>query len=124
MISLNEHQEQCLVIAWCLKNESKDPRLEMIFAIPNGLWSKNTGVARKAVAEGLKSGVPDLLLAVAAQGFNGLFVEMKREFKSSTPQVQKDWHRKLAKQGYKCEVCKGHKAAIRVIADYLAVEYV
>ena len=61
------------------------PKLSMnLFAIPNALAF--TGESRKAffgkIARlknmGLVKGVPDLFLAVATDGFSGLFIEMKK----------------------------------------------
>jgi hypothetical protein len=58
---LSEDEEQILVINHCHSHE--DPRLAMIFAIPNaGRRSLNTG--RKMKATGLKAGVPDLFLPI------------------------------------------------------------
>jgi hypothetical protein len=116
---LSEHQEQCLVIDWCHAHLDLDPRLELIFAIPNGLWAKNKGVALKAKAEGLKKGVPDLLLPIASKGWHGLFVEMKKLTGSSTSTAQKQWHTDLREQGYAVELCKGHEQAIAAIVAYL-----
>jgi hypothetical protein len=124
---LSEHQEQCLVIDWCNAHLDLDPRLELIFAIPNGLWAKNKGVALKAKAEGLKKGVPDLLLPiakrcleqVASKGWHGLFIEMKKLTGSSTSTAQKQWHTDLREQGYAVELCKGHEQAISAIVAYL-----
>jgi VRR-NUC domain len=123
-VALSEHQEQSLVIDWCHGHLVLDPRLKLIFAIPNGLWAKNKSVAAKAVAEGLKKGVPDLLLPIASQGFYGLFIEMKKSTNSSTSAAQKQWHKDLRKQGYRCEVCKGREQAIAVIVDYLGLEHI
>lgn len=116
---LSEHQEQCLVISWCHAHEPIDSRLGSIFAIPNGLWAKNAGSARKAKAEGLKKGVPDLFLAVAGSGSHGLFIEMKKTGKSQTTIEQKQWLANLAAAGYACEICRGHAAAIDIIKQYL-----
>lgn len=116
---LSEHQEQCLVIDWCHGHLDLDPRLELIFAIPNGLWAKNDGVGRKAKAEGLKKGIPDLLLPIASKGFHGLFIEMKKLTGSSTSAAQKQWHTDLREQGYVVELCKGHEQAIAAIVAYL-----
>jgi hypothetical protein len=118
---LSEHQEQCLVIDWCNDHLHLDPRLALIFAIPNGLWAKNEGVGRKAKAEGLKKGVPDLLLPIASQGFHGLFIEMKKLTNSSTSAAQKQWHKDLREQGYYVVVCKGRAQAITAITSYLGL---
>lgn len=119
VVNLSEHQEQCLVVSWCNGRAHLDPRLNLLYACPNGLWAKNRGSAIKAKAEGLKKGVPDLFLPVASGGFHGLYIELKKIGGKPPSVEQKQWLQDLAAQGYCCEVCKGHKAAIAAIENYL-----
>jgi hypothetical protein len=83
----------------------------------------------QAKAEGIKAGVPDIMLPVvtfrAPGGYShGLFIELKRPklaatAKGVTSNDQKDWIAFLTSQGYRCEVCIGWEAARDVIKDYL-----
>lgn len=111
-----EHQEQCAVIQYFdLKHKGHRGRL---FAIPNGSY-KSRAAASSFKREGLRAGVPDLMLPVARGGYHGLFIEMKRLKGSVTSKEQKDWHEYLNAQGYLCVVCKGFEKAKEIIDCYL-----
>ena len=111
-----EHQEQCAVIQYFdLKYKEHRGRL---FAIPNGSY-KSRAAASSFKKEGLRAGVPDLMLPVAMKGYHGLFIEMKRLKGSVTSKEQKDWHEYLNAQGYLCVVCKGADIANQVLDDYM-----
>lgn len=117
-----EHEEQCSLIAWAEAQKPTLPALDLLFAIPNG-GHRRKAVAGKLRAEGVKSGVPDICLPVAARGFHGLLIEMKRQHASPSDvsQAQQDWLRKLSEEGYCVRVCKGWEAARRVLLWYLGV---
>jgi VRR-NUC domain len=93
------------------------PCLRLLFCIPNGA---RTGAKQgaKLVAEGMKRGVPDLCLPVAARGFHGLWIEMKHG-KNTTTDDQDQWLADLDAQGYKTCVCYTADAAIAEIKHYL-----
>jgi hypothetical protein len=93
--------------------------LRLLFAIPNG-GARHPAVAGKLKAEGVKAGVPDLLLPVARRRWNGLFIEMKSA-KGRVSPAQKEWIDALDAQGYRCEVCYGAEAAFDAILGYLEV---
>ena len=107
-----EHQEQSLVIQYC--NLKKIP----IFHIPNGSYKSLTARV-KAKKEGLKSGIPDLMIPVANKNYHGLFIEMKRVKNSKVSVHQKQWIELLNKQGYKAIVCYGNNEAIKEIENYI-----
>lgn len=107
-----EHQEQSLVIQYC--NLKKIP----IFHIPNGSYKSLTARV-KAKKEGLKSGIPDLMIPVANKNYHGLFIEMKRIKNSKVSVQQKQWIELLNNRGYKAIVCYGSSAAIKEIEDYI-----
>lgn len=56
--SPSEHQEAVAFMQWTAIAARRDPRIGLIFAIPNG-GKRNVIVARKMKAEGVKPGVPD-----------------------------------------------------------------
>jgi hypothetical protein len=93
------------------------PIARRIFAIPNGgLRTKIQGAILKA--EGVRPGVPDLMLPVARGGACGLFVEMKYgDGRVSREQA----HRvdELVKDGYACLVAWGAGAAIEYTQMYI-----
>lgn len=72
--------------------------------------------------EGAKSGYPDLLMDIARGGFHGLRIEMKKFCKSAKPsEDQGGWLQRLSAQGYRAVLCRGHQAAIHVMATYLGI---
>jgi len=117
---LNEHEHQVALMNWAKLQRAAHPELEMLFSVPNGGW-RHPATARKMVAEGVRRGVPDLVLAVMRGGYGGLFIEMKTE-KGRVRAEQKWWHAKLRARGYRVEVCRGWVAARDAILDYLSLE--
>ena len=107
-----EHQEQSLVVKYCTLK--KIP----IFHIPNGSY-KSVTARTKSKQEGLKAGVPDLMIPVANKNHHGLFIEMKRVKNSKVSVHQKQWIELLNKQGYKAIVCYGNNEAIQEIENYI-----
>lgn len=103
--------------------------LNRLFAIKNaGHGDAIRGAMSKA--EGVKAGVPDIMLPVPRAGYvgggYGLYIELKR-LKSqrgaagSTSQVQDDWREYLTQAGYAVEVCHGWEAARDAILRYLGL---
>ncbi len=113
-----EHQEQVSLFQWAEWNFGKYPDLKWMYAIPNG-GLRNAIVAKKLKAEGVKPGVPDIFLPIPRRGYNGLYIEMKRQTGSVTSPHQKEWHIALRKYGYRVEICKGFESAKEAIEDYL-----
>lgn len=111
------------------------PLLKRLFAIHNqGHGDAIHG--GKARAEGVKKGVPDLMLPVpklmtdqpaGSFWFHGLFIELKRlavkpkraTSMDLTSDSQDDWIGFLTAQGYRCNICYGWQEATVVIRDYL-----
>lgn len=118
----SEHSEQVAVIQWAdLQPLGGGYNVgAFLFAVPNGgVRSKIT--AKLLQAEGVRAGVPDLMLAVPRGGKSGLFIEMKRAKKSlsKVSDAQKDWHKRLTFAGYAVAVCYGADEAIKTIKAYL-----
>lgn len=114
-----EHDEQVRLFEWAELVSLKDLRLKLLFAIPNGayfggMWK----VINKMKAEGLKSGVPDVFLAVPKKRFHGLFIEMKVG-KNKPSDTQKEWIENLRLAGYMVEICYSADEAINLIQMYL-----
>lgn len=114
-----EHEEQRAVIQWAHVHGRAWPELDLLFAIPNGTYTASVKARKKAVAEGVRKGVPDLFLPVARGGKHGLFIEMKRRKGGSLEPEQRQWLTWLAAQGYATHRCNGSDEAIQVISDYL-----
>lgn len=101
-----EHAHQCAVMCWCALHLKEYPVLKLLFAIPNG-GERNIVVAARLKAEGVKSGVPDLMLPVARHSLHGLFIEMKEPTKGRLSPKQGEWQRDLEDQDYGVAVCYG-----------------
>lgn len=117
----SESSEQIDVIQWCNRNKEKYPLLCLIFAIPNG-GVRHIATAARLKLEGVKKGVPDLMLPVARKGYHGLFIEMKRIKGGSVSPDQKQWKENLREQGYAVVIAKGAIRAITIIAAYLDIK--
>lgn len=113
-----EAQEQAALFAWAAYASKRRPELALLFHIPNGgARSARTGASLKR--QGVKAGVPDLFLPVARHGWHGLFIELKRKEQWHIDPAQKEWHERLAEQGYSVVVCWGADEAVKVLEDYL-----
>jgi len=115
-----EHQSQKAVFSWAAMQAKADPRLGLLLAIPNG-GHRHPRVAGKLKAEGVKRGVPDILLPVSNPEHNALWIEMK----TATGRVSSDqqwWLERLSKAGSKAIVCRSAGDAINEIQTYLKNE--
>jgi hypothetical protein len=112
-----EHEMQSSFVEWCRSDEA--PPLAMhIFAIPNGGYRRiQTAIALKK--EGVMPGIPDLFLPVPANGFHGLFIEMKTK-KGRLSVAQKNIRDMLNRHGYKAIVCRSVESAKAEVEKYLA----
>lgn len=90
---------------------------QLLMSIPNGgRRDKITGVFMKR--EGARAGAPDLLMAVARDGFHALFIEMKTA-DGVLRADQLEMLKALEAQGYLTEVCRSFEDAKVVITNYL-----
>lgn len=99
------------------------PELVLLFAIHNqGHGDRIRGAQAKA--EGVKAGVPDIMLPVKSPNFvcPGLFIELKKTKKGVVSDVQTDWGVKLQAQGYAFRLCNGWIEAANDIAYYMGSE--
>lgn len=127
----SEHEEQAKIISWfaeyCLTHGMDD---RLLFCIPNGAHLAGSAKLRgfkmfKLKSEGLRVGVPDLMLAIVRDDigihlqFAGLFIEMKRIGGDNPTQAQQEYHALLQAQGYRVLTCYGADEAIGAITEYL-----
>ena len=113
-----EHQEQRTLFTWSALNRQKYPQLGNMFSVPNGGYRHKTTAARMK-SEGVKAGVPDIMLPWPSKGFHGLFIEMKRLVGGRLSDEQKAWAERLLAAGYQVKVCKGFEEAKQSIEEYL-----
>ncbi len=114
----SESIEQISLMHWAVFMENKYPELELLYHVPNG-GKRDRTTAAKLKAEGVKAGVPDLVLPVGRGGYLGLYIEMKVG-KNKTTENQEYWLKKLTEQGYRTAVCYGWEEASAVLEDYLS----
>ena len=113
-----EGQEQAALLS---EIELRYPQVfELIYHVPNG-GHRHKLVAMKLKQQGVKAGIPDLVLPMARGGFFGLYIE----FKATAPHdaavspAQDAYLQALTDQGYLAIVCRGHFDAIEAIRAYL-----
>jgi len=112
-----EHEEQVEFIKWARQNLQPDV-FAMLFAIPNGgKRSKKTAVDLKA--EGVKPGVPDLMLTTPRGKYHGLFIEMKRTKGGVVSKEQREMIAMLQNAGYAVYVCRGCDEAQDAMREYM-----
>jgi hypothetical protein len=130
----SEHEEQKALMTWATAQIGRRrAELWFLFSIPNGAFfggeiktlkhGKTVPLAairsRKMKSEGLKSGVPDLMLAWPTKAHHGLFIELKRRDGGRVSPEQDVWHEKLKSVGYAVVVAKGCEEAREAILEYL-----
>lgn len=122
-----EHAHQVAVFMWAAQEAPKEWRsaLQFMFAIPNG-GERNKAVAARLKAEGVKSGVPDIMLPVRKGRYAGLFIELKKpragKVRGGKATLEQNaWITVLNGLGYSAHVCEGCLAAIAVITVYMGL---
>lgn len=124
-----ETEEQQALFAWAaLVMQVKYPELEDMFAVPNGA-RKSKAMAARFKREGLKAGVPDIILPHARHGYNALYIELKRKRMAGTrvellagtrpSREQVRWHDRLRDANNRVLTCYGWEQARAEIEWYL-----
>lgn len=129
-----EHAHQTALFAWSAINVGTHPELRWLFAIPNG-GQRGDGTAKGAAiaggrlkAEGVKAGVPDVMLPIRRSYWAGLFIEMKRpkskgrakgRFDRDPDSPQEQWRTYLLGAGYRHCICYTWNEASAEILRYL-----
>lgn len=115
----SEHQLQAAVVQWWARVHYQRYALpvEALFAIPNG-GVRDAITGSRLKAEGVRPGIPDLMLAVRLGYKAGLFIEMKAG-KNVLSEAQTRVSLHLICQGYVFEAAWSSEEAIKIIEDYL-----
>ncbi|MBF8703035.1 VRR-NUC domain-containing protein [Pseudomonas putida] len=94
---------------------------ELLYHVPNG-GHRLKEVAAKLKAQGVKAGIPDLVLTMARGGYFGLYIEFKATLDPApVSPSQQACIRRLNDQGYLAVVCQGHFDAMECLRAYLAL---
>ena len=92
---------------------------ELIYHVPNG-GHRHIKVAVKLKEQGVKAGVPDLVLPMARGGYFGLYIEFKATIDPAPVSAsQHAYISRLTQQGYLAIVCRGHFDAMEQLRAYL-----
>lgn len=116
----SEASQQAALFCWAALPATREQYLAVrwLFAVPNGgQRDKITGGRLKA--QGVKAGVPDLMLPVACGGYHGLWIELKKDYKQILTKEQKEWLAYLSDAGYCACRCNGWIEAKKCIIWYL-----
>ena len=120
LIRLSESDEQTAIFDWARFCSGRIPELNLLYHVPNGGFRTKTEAA-KFQSEGVKAGVPDLVLPVARNGYHALYIELKAK-DGKVSDIQKKWLNDLRYQGNCALACFGADEAISVIEKYLKGE--
>lgn len=112
-----EHKHQVALFQWAAYQSRRWPELSLLFAIPNG-GARDKITGQRLKDEGVKAGVPDMLLPVARGDYHGFFIELKAP-DGSASDLQEEWVENLRAQGYRAEVIHGWTAARDGLIEYL-----
>lgn len=119
-----EHQQQCALIEWARLNETREPRLQLLYAIPNG-GARSKAQAGRLKAEGVRAGVYDLCLAcpgmLAGQVYHALYLEMKTDV-GKLSGAQEQFLTVAGAYGNACRMHRDWVEAARLIIAYLGAE--
>lgn len=112
-----EGQEQAALLR---EIELRYPEVrDLIYHVPNG-GHRVKAVAAKLKAQGVKAGIPDLVLPMARGGYFGLYIEFKATIDPApVSSSQQACIRRLNEQGYLAIVCRGHFDAMEQLRAYL-----
>lgn len=114
---VSEHTHQVALFRWAEYIEPLRPELKLMFAVPNG-GKRDKTTAAKLKEEGVKPGVPDVVLPIPRAGFAGLFIEMKKPDGRARGN-QSEWSEGLKKAGNRAEFCYGFEEAKKLVCEYL-----
>jgi hypothetical protein len=119
----SEHDEQVALFQWAMIAARRDPRLRLLFAIPNaggfsGGFRNNVVRVINLKREGVQPGVPDICLPVPSRHFHGCFLEMKKKGGRISGE-QAYWIKALQEQSYYACVAWGFEDAKEHLTQYL-----
>lgn len=116
-LKVTESQIQIMIFDWASLMINKYPKLRKMYHVPNG-GHRHITTAMRLKAEGVKPGVPDIVLPVAKGDYHGLYLELKAD-KGKLSKEQEKWIEDLKEEGYKAVVAYGFDEAINTIKSYL-----
>ena len=118
LVPLESAEQKQLIEWWHFFCQTKGIHEKCLFAVPNGGY-RNARESHRLKEEGVRAGIPDLMLAVPCGAFHGLFVELKRLKGGRVSDNQKEMLVVFHRLGYCVKLCKGFAEAQQAITEYL-----
>lgn len=122
-MNLEHEHQKALIHWWAIEAGIRGIDERVLTSIPNQGRGGGWKAARRGAwmkAEGLRAGMPDLILFVPSQGYHGLAIELKAPVKTARmSDSQKEMKAVLESQGYVHRTCFGWDAAREAIMGYL-----
>lgn len=123
---MSEHQEQKALFEWVERVSNLWPELRLMFAVPNG-GARSKATAGRLKAEGVKAGVPDVILPIPRGGYGACYIELKVPAQNGKKagresKAQKAMREALCEAGNYSVVCVGWDAASVALIKYLRGE--
>lgn len=112
-----EAEHQTALFQWAELMAGVYPELAWMFHVPNG-GKRDRVTAARLKAEGVKAGVPDIVLPVPRGKYHGLWIELKTDG-GKPSKDQRDWMDYLNSMGYCALLCYGWQTAREEIELYL-----
>lgn len=109
-----EHRLQCACVRWF--NLTHPELRGRLFAVPNG-GRRDAATGARLKAEGVVSGVADLILLAPRGGFGALLIEMKTPHGRQSPS-QRAWQRAVEGE-YKYVICRSEAEFISEVSRYI-----
>ena len=116
-VTISEHQIQSAFFKIVALHERTYPMLKIMFAVPNAA-KRSMALASMLKAEGMRSGVPDVMFPYANGKYYGLALEFKSA-KGKPTDNQIEWMQKLQTYGWDCHVVNDYEAAWNIVLDYI-----
>ena len=117
-LTVTEHQHQCALFQWWkIAHKHYHVPEKALYHTPNE-GKRSFMAGKKLQAEGMRKGVPDIVLAVPSSGYGALYIELKTA-KGRVSKEQLDYLSLLDRCGNKAVLCRGWVAAKAVIEEYL-----
>ena len=116
-VTISEHQIQSAFFKIVALHERTYPMLKIMFAVPNAA-KRSMALASMLKAEGMRSGVPDVMFPYANGKYYGLALEFKSA-KGKPTENQLEWIAKLEQYGWKCVIVNDAELAWNVVKEYL-----
>jgi len=121
-----EEMEQEFLVYWLDELQKASEELKFT-CIPNSTYTKSWKQKAKNKKQGLRKGLPDILLVIPAELSSEnrslmLWAEMKRKKGGVASAEQKEWVSALTKVwDVEARFCKGAKEAIEFFREYLKI---